>query len=251
MPAASTLDMIRKLYVSGRAEAVLSVAESAWASHSSSTVGENQELVLLGEVMRIAAIAARGRGDQAGAAVWLARSRSLFACAASSTGVALTMLLDLYDALDRYGPGRTALALLDAIESVVDSGNGAEREPMPHRDVLALVAEKRAFVLLEGVLRGIEGADFDAARREYERALALVGGDARRRLKVSAAMVSVDVLSGRISTRQGAGRLEQLLEEADGNGLGHDDVAAPVRENVRRLLFGETDLLSYETFGSR
>ena len=155
----STLDTIRTLYVSNRANEVLSLAESSWSDYTSCADVGTAEAILLGEAMRIASIAARGNGDPAGAAVWLSRARALFARGGSDTGIALTMLVDVYDALDRHGPGSTALAMLSAAEWAV----GKAPEPMLREDVLALVAEKRAFVLLEQAGRGRDTAGLDAA----------------------------------------------------------------------------------------
>jgi hypothetical protein len=243
----STLDTIRTLYVSNRANEVLSLAASSWSNYTSCPDVGAGEAILLGEAMRIASIAARGNGDPAGAAVWLSRARALFARGGSDTGIALTMLVDVYDALDRHGPGSTALAMLGAAEWAV----GEAPEPMLREDVLALVAEKRAFVLLEQAGRGRDTAGLDAARREYQRALTFVKSDPRRRLKLQAAIISVDVFSSTISVGDAIARLERLLDEADLNGLGSCDVAPRLRENLQRLRSGRSDLQSYETFAVR
>jgi hypothetical protein len=191
--------------------------------------------------MRITSLSTRGLHDGT-AYVWLARSRALFAAGGSGTGLALTMLLDLYRLLGDQGAGPSALAMLDAIEACVDDSE----QPFSRTFTLSLIAEKRSFVLTEAAMRGTEGASLGAARAEYERALTLMPQDERRRFKIHAALVTVDLMAGAIDRLEALARLEDALREARQVDHAASDMAPILTENIRRLRRGDETLAPYE-----
>jgi hypothetical protein len=232
-----------ELFAGGRNDDVLDRATAAWDAVRAQPVlpRDRFEGADIGEALRIAALAARQLGDDRWR-VWLARARACFAACGSASGTAMTMLVDLYEVVTRWGADAMALDVLEAVERCAEaSDEGARREY-----VLAIVWEKRGFVLLEMASRDADAATLAAARTAYERALGFASGDARRRVKAPAAIVTVDLLAGAIDAEEAIRRLGSLRADAVAAGALLADVVGMIDANVARLRDGVRPLEPYD-----
>ncbi len=192
---------MRSHHAVGATRAPLELAASAWHARLNGVSYPGDDLAELGEVWRLAMLAASrpdpdtGESGQPQRFVWRARAMAAFALSGCRNGTTMLCLPIFFDAARDVGTSPSqAVAILDVMLALADDG-----EPVPRTEILSTCEEKRGWLLaLQAESTPSEELVqrqrlFDDAALAYERALT-AEVTPRRRAKIEAGLHSVRYL---------------------------------------------------------